>query len=266
MAREFQGEGIPLDQAGLQEALDRLDVTAPQLWAVITVETRGCGFLAERRPTILFERHVFGRETRHRFDNTHPDISSRQRGGYRLGAAEYARLERAVALDRRAALRSTSWGLGQVMGFNAVAAGYPDVDAMVAAMCASETNQLLAMAGEILGSRLDAALRARDWAKFAAGYNGPAYRDNAYDTRLAAAHAKFTVGPLPDLDIRAAQVYLTYLGFTPGPIDGVMGRFTRSALQEFQIAHHLPRATAIDALTLARMRAEVGGSAALGVG
>ena len=53
---------------------------------------------------------------------------------------------RAITLDRRAALRSTSWGIGQVMGFHAESLGYPDVETMVKAMVADEDEQLRAVA------------------------------------------------------------------------------------------------------------------------
>src|SRR5204863_9082982 len=33
-----------------------------------SVETSGCGYLPDRRPKILFERHVFSRLTEHRYD------------------------------------------------------------------------------------------------------------------------------------------------------------------------------------------------------
>src|SRR5262249_39107639 len=98
----------------------------------------------------------------------------------------------------------------------------------------------LGMAGEIIHNQLDRALRGHDWTTFARGYNGPAYAKNSYDTRLAAAHQKYVLGPLPDLVIRAAQLYLTYLGYHPGPVDGVIGRLTRSALNEFQEQQGLP--------------------------
>ena len=35
------------------------------------------------------------------------------------------------------------------------------------------------------------ALIVRDWAEFARRYNGPAYRDNIYDTKLATAYQRF---------------------------------------------------------------------------
>jgi N-acetylmuramidase len=73
------------------------------------VETGGCRFLPDRRPVILFERHIFSRETNHTFDASNSDISNPHAGGYSAGgAAQYDRLQRALALDRKAALRSAS--------------------------------------------------------------------------------------------------------------------------------------------------------------
>ncbi|MBI4793882.1 MAG: DUF3380 domain-containing protein [Deltaproteobacteria bacterium] len=258
MSEQFRGKALPLHQEGMTEVVDRLQITVAELWAVLTVETRGCGFLPDRRPMILFERHIFSRETDHQFDSEHPDISNRKAGGYGPGgAAQYDRLHRALALDRRAALRSASWGIGQLMGFNAEISGYGNVEEMVAAMLISENHQLLGMAGETAHNRLDRALRAHDWAAFARGYNGPEYMKNSYDTRLAAAYQKYTMGPLPDLVVRAAQIYLMYLGFHPGSVDGLAGRFTRSALQEFQEQHGLPVTSNIDETTLLVLRQEV---------
>jgi peptidoglycan hydrolase-like protein with peptidoglycan-binding domain len=39
---------------------------------------------------------------------------------------------------------------------------------------------------------------------------------------------------LPDLRVRAAQIYLTYKGFAPGAIDGIMGSATAAAIRRFQ--------------------------------
>lgn len=243
----FRGTALPLDADGLNQVVDILGVKVPELWAVLTVETRGCGFFSDRRPAILFERHIFSRETNHKFDAYNPDISNPISGGYGAsGAHQYKRLETALAINRRAALRSTSWGIGQLMGFNAEIAGYRDVEEMVADMQVSENHQLIGMAGEISHNKLDRALRNHDWAVFACGYNGPAYAINSYDKRLSDAYQKYASGLLPDLTIRAAQIYLTFLGYHPGPVDGIMGRFTRSALNSFQFEYNLPLDDRVD--------------------
>ncbi len=247
---EFAGPGRPLTARRFAEILQRLGIGAPEFWAVIRVETSGVGFLADRRPVILFERHWFSRLTGGRFDELAPEISNRRPGGYgRRGAPQYERLERALALDREAALRSTSWGLGQVMGFNAELAGFADVERMVAAMVESEDAQLDGMAGFIAGQGLVPHLVRRDWAGFARRYNGPAYRRNRYDEKLETAYRRYRDGPLPDLEIRAAQLRLLYLGHDPRGIDGFIGPRTAAALRAFQERSGLPATGLLDEAT-----------------
>ncbi|MCC7274679.1 MAG: N-acetylmuramidase family protein [Alphaproteobacteria bacterium] len=256
MALEFAGDGTPLTEDGLEAVRAHLDVGLPELWAVLKVETRGCGFLPDRRPLILFERHVFSQRTSSRFDAVAPDLSDREAGGYGAGGAnQYDRLARAAALDRRAALESASWGIGQVMGFNFAGVGFRDLDAMIAAMGASEDRQLMAV-GEFIGRQnLAGAMRAHDWRRFARTYNGPAFERNEYDRKLADAFARFSAGGLPDLRVRAAQIYLTAAGHDPGPIDGSIGGRTRAALRAFRRAEGLPDGDAADDATLERLRA-----------
>ena len=250
----FQGEGQVLDADGVAAACDLLRVHAAELWAVLSVETRGCGYLLDRRPLILFERHYFSRLTKRKFDATAPDISNPQWGGYLGGVREYDRLARAIKLDRAAALRSASWGLGQVMGDNFKAAGFTDVEPLVTAFVGAENAQLAGMACFIAAIGADLHLRAHNWPAFAAAYNGPAYAQNSYDERLRAAHQKYMTGALPDLNVRGIQAYLVYLGYNPGPVDGVVGRFTRSALRMFQEKEGLPLRESFDADMLKAVR------------
>jgi hypothetical protein len=259
MADGFVGNATPLDSTGLKTATDALGVGAPEFWSVVSVETSGCGYLPDRRPKILFERHIFSKRTGGRYDGDYSDISNAQPGGYSpTGAGEYERLGRAMALDSHAALQSASWGIGQVMGYNAELVGFGSVELMVSAMSASEAQQLTAMAGFIKANRLDAALRAKQWDKFAAGYNGSNYQINSYDTRLASQYQALSNGGMPDLDIRSGQIYLTYLGYEPHGIDGVMGKMTRSAMNDFQGKNGLALTDRFDAATLAALRAALG--------
>lgn len=235
----FQSKGRPLTRDGLGRVCELLGVAEPAVWAVLRVETHGFGFLQDKRPQILFERHVFHRLTHGRHDHGNEDICCATPGGYCGGAGEYGRLERSLCLDRDCALKSASWGIAQIMGFNHQAAGFDSVDAMVAAMVEDEDAQVLAMASFIRSSHLAGALQREDWVAFARGYNGPDYAKNDYDTRLAAADAQFRV-LLPDLRLRTAQAALTYLGNDPGPVDGLRGRRTRAALIQFQQRFGLP--------------------------
>jgi hypothetical protein len=119
------------------------------------------------------------------------------------------------------------------MGENYQLAGFPDVEQMVEAMSHSEDDQLAAMGAFLINSNLHISLQVHDWTSFAHGYNGPNYIVNRYDVRLSSEFQKYSAGALPDLNVRAAQLYLTYLGFHPGVIDGVAGVQTLAALAEF---------------------------------
>ncbi|MCC6468488.1 MAG: DUF3380 domain-containing protein [Alphaproteobacteria bacterium] len=255
---EFKGRGAPLSVQGVETACATLAVRDVELWTVIQVETKGCGFLADRRPKILFERHWFHKFTGGKFSAEHPDISNAEAGGYAGGAGEFARLAAAMKLDRLAALKSASWGLGQIMGFNAARAGYADAGAMIAAFADGEDAQAQAMASFIAKGAEAAALREHRWDDFAAAYNGPAYKQNEYDARLATAYERLAAGPLPDLRLRAAQLYLGYLGFDPRGVDGVLGNGTRQALRAFQAEEALPQTGALDQATEQRLRVLAG--------
>src|SRR4051812_27056520 len=229
----FQGASLPLSQAGMTKATQLLGVSPAEVWTVLSVETHGFGYLNDRRPAILFERHIFHKQTGGRFDAVNPAISSTTSGGYLGGAKEYDRLAQAVALDPHAALMSASWGIGQVMGFNFAAAGFASVEAMVAAMVQSEDSQLEGMASFVRTQGLNKPLVSHDWAGFAKGYNGPDFAKNSYDARLASSFQRYAAGPLPDIRVRQAQALLGFLGFDAGTVDGVVGKRTRSAVAMF---------------------------------
>jgi hypothetical protein len=230
----FAGRAAPVSGAAFDKAVADLGVLPQTLWSLVKVETSGCGFLADRRPQILFERHKFSAATQGRFDKQAPDISSPTAGGWIGGSAEYQRLSRAMGLDRQAALASTSWGLGQIMGFNAKAAGFADVQALVKASADSEDAQLAAMAAFIAHGKLDEPLRAKDWAAVARAYNGQKFKEHDYDGQLRRYFEYFTDHGTPDLRVREAQLGLLILGYAPqGSVDGVYGGRTADALARF---------------------------------
>jgi hypothetical protein len=249
----FIGTSLPLSEDGFNAALQSIGTQHAELWSVIAVETSGCGYFPDRRPQILFERHLFYKLTRGRFPAS--DINSHDAGGYTSGPAEYDRLARAMALDQQAALESASWGIGQVLGQNFKAAGYSDVTAMVTAMVASEDAQLKAVCGFLTAHGLDRALRDHDWAGFARGYNGPNYVKYSYDTKLQQNYQKFSVGSPPDLRIRTAQLILKFLKYNAGAVDGMNGAHTESAVKAFQSAHGLAVTGDVDDATIAALQA-----------
>lgn len=162
-----------------------------EIKTVCQVESRGGGFQKDGRPVILFERHIFHRHTNGRFDKKYPALSNPEAGGYGPSSQQWAKFEAAAKLDQKAAMLSISMGLFQIMGFNFQAAGYVSVEAYFKAMHISEGEQLLAFCRFLKASSLDDELRDHQWRAFARGYNGPAYRKNQYDTKLAEAYQRF---------------------------------------------------------------------------
>ena len=256
VTNRFTGAATPLTVRGIEACADTLSVHPAELWTVLQVETRGCGFFADRRPVILFERHIFSRRTQGRFDAQAPDLSNAKAGGYAGGVAEYGRLERALALDAPAALMSASWGLGQVMGFHASDLGYGSVEQFVSRMVESEDAQLAALAAFIQKNGLAKALKTHDWATFARGYNGPAYATNQYDKKLAEAYRRLSTKSPPDVSVREGQLRLLFLGFEPGTPDGALGSHTKAALKKFQAQQQLPLTAVFDAPTLDALRTQ----------
>ncbi|WP_300554916.1 peptidoglycan-binding protein [Maricaulis sp.] len=60
-------------------------------------------------------------------------------------------------------------------------------------------------------------------------------------------------------DVERAQGFLSVLGYTPGPIDGMIGAQTREAIMAFEAAQGLPRTGRVDAVLLDRLERAVSG-------
>jgi len=255
-------------------------VEAPALLAVAEVESGGRAFAVvdgRREPLIRFEGHYFDR----RLSGQARD-RARAQGlaspkaqavpNPRGQAARWALVARAAAINRDAAWESVSWGLGQVMGAHWAWLGYASVADMVAEARSGIEGQTRLMLRFIEMAGLSDALRRRDWAAFARGYNGPAYRRNAYDTRLAAAyarHAGTTSAPAPRQDgaapvalkrgsagvaVRDLQRRLSELGH-PLQVDGRYGAATEAAVKAFQRRSRLTADGLAGQQTLAAMTA-----------
>ncbi len=89
-----------------------------------------------------------------------------------------------------AGFASASYGRFQILGENYAACGYASSFDFAEAMARDEATQLRAFERFLTANGLVRVLKARDWAAFARGYNGTAYRVNRYDEKLAAAYAK----------------------------------------------------------------------------
>lgn len=186
------GPDYILSDHDIEDAADQLKVEGAAIWAVWDVEGSAAPFI-DGRPTILFEPHRFSRATAHRFDASHPKISSRtwNRALYPgKQAGRWQQLLEAVSLDVDAGFASASYGGFQILGENYAVCGAISPWAFARQQAQTEADQLAAFLRFVEAKGLAAALRRQDWAAFARGYNGTAYRENRYDERLAAAFAK----------------------------------------------------------------------------
>lgn len=192
--KDFKGRARRLDDIDLPKIGAMIGVGEDEIHAVLDVESRGSGFDGQGRPLILFEPHIFYRllsDERRRLA-VQSGLAYQTWGAQPYPADSYPRLMRAMVINETAALKSCSWGRAQVLGTNYRAAGFDTVQDMVEAFCADEEAHLLAMVNFIKSAKLDGHLKAHNWERFAAGYNGPGYARNRYDTRLAAAFAKWS--------------------------------------------------------------------------
>lgn len=186
-----------LSKSDIIAVANSLGVEPAAMKAVIDVEAAGEGFDKQGRPTILFEPHIFWKQLtsinyitkRNELRKSYPGILSPtwDKNLYRIGNS-YDKLAKGSELHWEAAHNSCSWGLGQIMGFNAISIGYPSLKEFIDDMYESEAKQLKAMGMFLKANGLISKLKAKDWAGFARGYNGSAYKKNQYDTKLALAY------------------------------------------------------------------------------
>lgn len=153
-----------------------------KLLAFLSVESSGQAFDGNH-PTVRFECTKFNNISN---EEVPCEINSRNK----YGIPEHTNLQafnRALEVNRREALLSSSYGLGQVMGFNYNLAGYGSVEDYYEAMF-KEENQVLAFLtfienrNPVLISELQK--EDTDWAVIARNYNGEDYKSNNYDVRL----------------------------------------------------------------------------------
>lgn len=168
------------------------------LKALTMVESPGSGFFNNGMCTILFERHVFfnqvvkkyDRKTADAWSEKYPNICylTRSQSAYLGGSREWSRLDFAKNLDAECALKSASYGMFQIMGFNYEVCGYDNIGDYVADMMESERFHIGAVSMFIKNqSGLIRAARNLNFNEFARLYNGPQYAAHNYHTRLKSA-------------------------------------------------------------------------------
>jgi hypothetical protein len=183
---------------GLLTVVSRvLGVDVATLLAVLMVESGGNAFGPDGKPLIRFENHIFwrywgtknastfsthfryGRDGKtwlgHFFRKSASDPWTEMHVGTLAvsQANEWEAFAVGSSFSSDAAILSTSYGLGQIIGFNAKQAGYSNLQEFASDMV-KENLQVIAMLEFMKnGSTMLEAMRQKDFVSFARVYNGP---------------------------------------------------------------------------------------------
>lgn len=182
-----------LTKLQLSEIANSIGIDYAALRAFISVESGGAGFISGRI-VIQFEPSWFkklapfapsGKWSINKVENQ---------------AAEYIAFSDAFRKDPTKAMQSTSWGLGQIMGFHYGRLGYKTVDDMVNDFKKGDYQQVMGIAKFIATSpALLRAIKAKNWHQVAVNYNGAGYKELArrykrepYNISLEKAYTKYS--------------------------------------------------------------------------
>lgn len=177
-----------------------LDCDIASIKAVIEVETGGRGgFVSPGFPQILFEGHHFWKYLKEDGLNpeslakTYPTLiyPSWTKKYYLGGIREYDRFNTARSIDEIAAIKSTSFGMFQILGSNYKLCSTQNPKEFFERMCESQFQQFVLGIEFIRNSNLSRFLSSHDWLSFAKGYNGPRCIENGYPSKLEGAWKKY---------------------------------------------------------------------------
>ena len=191
-----------LTEEDYREVAAELDVEVAAIKAVVDIETgrKHEGFWKKDKALINFDVSIYRQfAPKHGVNlaearKSHPIIfrspDVRKYGSKQ--AAQYARLEAAMEIDKASALESCFWGMFQIGGFNWRLCGCSSVEEFCMLMNRSERDQLELFATFCRARNLVRFIRSKDWSSFSLRYNGPGYKKLNYDSRMAASYNKFS--------------------------------------------------------------------------
>lgn len=255
---EFQGTGKRLSRNDVGDAAREIGIETAVLLSFMEVEASGHGFDNQDRPKMLFEPHIFHRKL---------GKGLKRENAIGMGLAyvkwkpgnyprdSYPRLKDAVSISTDAALKSASYGLGQIMGFNHVETGCATPQDMFEVAKRGEREQLLQLVALMKSWNMVSMLTNKDftnpdsWRGGAKKWNGSGYAKHGYHVKLAKAYVKHTNGTpmkiVPAVSmlkilmkgeaVRNLQADLAALGYLfVGGIDGRFGAETEKNVKNFQ--------------------------------
>jgi len=181
-----------------KEAAKRLGCDVETIKAVTKVETNGEGFDDKGNLKMLFEPYIFYKRLKKEgyevdeLKEKYPSLLSDHWNPKMYGkfSDQINKLKGAANINTEIAYQSASYGLFQIMGFNAEDIGYEDVFEMYYSFLTSLREQLLGFCNFVKYNNLEKYLQNKDWENFAKRYNGPSYKENKYDTKLEKEYAK----------------------------------------------------------------------------
>lgn len=237
----WTGEMRPISAADFRKAAVSLNVSEAVIRAVFDVEAAGRYYRRDGTVERRFEPHHFMKDRWASIGFKPGAGVAPWRASLAIKDADReAMFARAVAQHPEAAMRATSWGAPQIMGFNHLAAGYPSAQAMVHDMADSAASHLSAFVAFVQSKGLSSALRAHDWLAFSVIYNGDGQAP-AYARKIEAAyrkHAGKSSAVVLKLGSQGAGVVELQeaLGIDA---DGGFGPKTLAAVKAFQLANGL---------------------------
>ncbi len=199
--------GIRLQPGDLETIAKDFNVPEAGLRAVIETETSGHGFTSAGQVEFLFEPHQMYKNVPK--EKLQEAISKgvaykfwKGPGNYpKTPALRWQQFQLACTIDETAAIKSASWGLGQIMGSEFAEAGYDSPQHMLVAFQKSEYEQVLGLAHLIKHRGLDADLRnfpdIDACRHFALRFNGAQYAKNNYHNKLHDSFVRWAARKVP---------------------------------------------------------------------
>ena len=191
----------PLTERDYKEVAQELGIEVAALHAVVDVEAGHLnhGFWDTGKPVVYFSLDQFRRFAAakriniDKYKKTHPLVFNKPAASKYSSpqAAVQARVDQAMDIDRESAIKACFWGMFQIGGFNWKLCGATSAEGFYQRMCQSERSQIELFTNFLRATGLDKPLQAKDWARFARGYNGPSWQKRGYHTKLARAYAKY---------------------------------------------------------------------------
>jgi len=258
MMNDFKGAAKALDEFDIPMLAHRINVSQDHLQAFLNVESRSQGFDRHGRPAMLFEPHIFYRllDGKERDEAVKAGLAYPKWGEKPYPKDSYERMAQAIKINKAAALMSASWGSTQILGQNYAMVGYQTPEQMVIRFMDDEEEHVEAMVKYILATGIADDMKAERWDVVARVYNGPGYKKNRYDEKMAAEFRKLRgiadvewesgeegiefMIPMGD-ELKTIQRRLGELGYKEvGWADGVWGTKARAAVLAFRADNGLP--------------------------